>query len=91
MTAKSPGLIPKQTTYRIEIQGRLDEGWSDWFNGGQIEYGADTTILTSQSIDQPRLRGILGKMWDLNLTVISVNRIEDHPDEKGGNPDEYDN
>jgi len=61
--------------YRIEIQGTLDEKWSDWFNGIRIDQTTDRTILTGMAIDQSRLRGILGKLWDLNLTVLSVRQV----------------
>jgi hypothetical protein len=72
MNEKVPGSESGQKLYRIEIRGRLDRKWLDWLNGIQIEYRPDTTILTSMVIDQTGLRGILGKLWDLNLTVISV-------------------
>ena len=61
--------------YQIEVRGRLDREWADWFNGIQIEYGKGTTILIAGVVDQPRLRGILCKLWDLNLTIISVNQL----------------
>lgn len=70
-----------QQIYEIEIQGCLDPSWSEWFNGFQIVShldgrGASTTILTGVVVDQPALRGILAKIWDLNLSVISIYRIE---------------
>jgi hypothetical protein len=63
------------------VRGRLDEAWSDWFNGMAIEFGSASdgspiTTLTGAVADQPKLRGILSKIWDLNLTVVSVIRIE---------------
>jgi hypothetical protein len=66
--------------YQIEVNGLLDVEWADWFNGVQIEYGEGTTILTAGGIDQSGLRGILCKLWDLNLTVISMNRVISHAD-----------
>ena len=75
MSEKVPGNESGEKLYRIEIRGRLDRKWLDWLNGIQIEYGPDITVITSTAIDQPRLRGILGKLWDLNLTVVSVTCI----------------
>ena len=67
--------------YQIRIQGRLDKRRSDWFEGmtmGLEQTGEDMliTTLTGAVADQARLRGILSKLWDLNLTLISVTRVE---------------
>ena len=67
---------PQPFMYRIEVRGLLDESWSEWLNGFQIEHGQQTTVLTCEGIDQSRLRGILCKLWDINLTVVSVIRFE---------------
>ena len=61
--------------YQIKVRGRLDERWSDWFNGMTITSERGITTLSS-AVDQAKLRGILSKIWDLNLTVISVTQIE---------------
>jgi hypothetical protein len=64
--------------YQIKIQGELGGNWSDWFNGMTIsvEDNLPITTLTGIVADQAALRGILNKLWDLNLTLISVRRIE---------------
>jgi hypothetical protein len=72
---QQPG--PDQVVYQIQVRGRLDERWADWFNGTIIELeapgdGPPLTTLTVVVADQARLRGILSQIWDLNLTVISV-------------------
>jgi len=64
----------EQRVYQIRVQGKLDEHWSDWFNGMAITSESGITTLTGAVMDQARLRGILSKIWDLNLTVISVER-----------------
>ena len=83
---KRLGLDPP-ARYRIKVRGRLDERWSDWFNGMTITSERDITTLTG-AVDQAKLRGIVSKIWDLNLTVISVTQIELEKDEshlqKGG-------
>jgi hypothetical protein len=67
--------------YQVKLEGTLDEKWSDWFNGMTIEVehasdGRAITTLTGPVADQARLRGVVSKIWDLNLTVISVRLIE---------------
>lgn len=68
-------------TYHIVIQGCLDPSWCEWFNGMLVNSHQDIsgdmiTTLTGQIPDQPYLRGVLGKIWDLNLSIISVQRIK---------------
>ncbi len=65
--------------YRIKVRGRLDERWSDWFNSMTITPERGITTLTG-AVDQAKLRGILSKIWDLNLTVVSVTQMESEKD-----------
>ena len=62
--------------YEIKIQGELDEAWADWFHGMTLTSRGNMTTLRGTIIDQAALRGILSKIWDLNLTLIAVNVIE---------------
>jgi hypothetical protein len=67
--------------YEITVKGTLDPGWSDWFNGMAVTvepatHGQPQTRLAGPVGDQAALRGMLNKLWDLNLTLISVRRIE---------------
>jgi hypothetical protein len=66
----------RQAVYRISVQGKLDEDWSDWLDGMTITFERSTTTLTGPVADQPALRGILDRIWDLNLTLISVTRVK---------------
>lgn len=63
-------------TYEIRVKGIMGETWSNWFEGMQIAHQSDVTILAGDVIDQSALRGILSKIWDLNLTLVSVKRLE---------------
>lgn len=66
--------------YYIRIQERLGEQWQDWFEGITISHEATgETILTGQIIDQAHLFGLLRKIRNLGLTLISVTRV--HPDD----------
>lgn len=67
--------------YEIRIQGELDPGWKQWFNGlavtpSQTGGQPPATTLVGPVADQAALRGILCRLWDLNLTLLSVRRIE---------------
>jgi hypothetical protein len=66
-------------TYQIQIEGKLDEGWSEWFRDMTVTFerasdGSAITTLTGPVADQAALRGILNRIWDLHLTVLSVTR-----------------
>ena len=82
---KRPG-SEQPARYQIKVWGRLDEKWSDWFNGMTITFESDITTLNGAVADQAKLRGMLSKIWDLNMTVISVSRIESARDnlQQGG-------
>ena len=68
--------VGRPVTYQIKVEGRLNEGWSDWFSGMAVALENDVTILTGAVADQAALRGILTNIWDLNLTLISVSQME---------------
>ncbi len=72
---------PKPVFYEITIQGCLDPQWSIWFEGMTLtalendKCGGACTLITGFVIDQPALYGLLIKIRDLNLTLISVRRL----------------
>ena len=67
----------KQTVYQIRVKGRLDRNWSDWFDGVTVNPQADDeTALSGLVVDQAHLRCILERLFDLNLTLLSVTRVE---------------
>jgi hypothetical protein len=66
--------------YEVRIQGTLDPQWSTWFDGLTITYHANgDTTLYGPVVDQAALYGLIGKLRDLGLTLLSVARNE--PDE----------
>jgi hypothetical protein len=66
--------------YEIRIKGHLDDKWVDWFEGLTIKLEEDgTTLLTGQVIDQAALHGLLKKVRDLGLPLISVSPVEPGP------------
>jgi hypothetical protein len=58
--------------YQIRVKGRLDSSWSDWFDGFSIAVEGVDTILVGAVNDQTALHGILAKINDLGLPLISV-------------------
>jgi hypothetical protein len=58
---------------KIEIKGCMDKEWLDWFDGVEINYKENTTVLICENKDQAYVHGILNKIRDLNLKLISVN------------------
>lgn len=67
----------KRVVYQITVGGNLDRKWSDWFDGFTIALQAnDETLLTGPVADQAALHGLLSKIRDLGLPLLSVRRLE---------------
>lgn len=67
----------RPTVYRIRVKAHLDEQWSDWFEGLTISPEPDgDTLLCGLVPDQAALYGLLKKVRDLSLGLISVSRVE---------------
>ena len=63
----------KPTFYKIRIKGQLGAEWSDWFEGLTISLEEDgTTLLSGPVADQAALHGLLKKVRDLGLPLLSV-------------------
>ncbi len=74
MTKQHPSHAP--ATYRIKLQERLDVKWSDRFETMAISFEDEGTILTGRIADQAALHGLLLRIRDLNLNLLSVERLE---------------
>jgi hypothetical protein len=75
----------KPTIYQIRIKGHLDSQWTDWFEGMTItlEDNGDT-LLTGPVVDQAALHGLLKKVRDLGMPLVSVGPVEpEHPNPLG--------
>ena len=64
------------TDYRIRLRGHLDPKWSDWFEQMVVSTDEADTFLTGPVADQAALHGLLIRIRDLNLTLLSVECIE---------------
>ena len=59
--------------YRIRVKGHLDDRWSDWLGGLAIQRQEDgTTLLVGPVVDQAALHGVITRIRDLGLTLLSV-------------------
>lgn len=68
--------------YEIKIKGLLDQGWSEWFADLKLTYPVEgETLLTGLLADQAALHGVLERIRDLNLTLISVTRCGQEDEE----------
>jgi hypothetical protein len=64
--------------YEIHVQGRLDPRWSIWFDPMTMAAGADgTTVIEGPVADQAALHGLLARLRDLGLPLVSVVRVEE--------------
>src|SRR6266496_6203653 len=67
--------------YEIRIEGVLDSHWAAWFEGLEVNSEGTQTVISGPLADQPALHGLLAKIRDLGLCLISVRRQD--PDEAG--------
>ena len=66
--------------YQLRVAGRLDQHWSAWFGGLTVTHEDDgSTSLTGAVTDQAELHGLLTKIRDLGVTLISVSVVDPAP------------
>ena len=84
---RDPNTDPRQPmVYHIRITGHLGHQWTDWFGGLSItlEENGDT-LLTGPVVDQTALHGVLRKLRDLGMPLLSVTHVDrDQTDAAGG-------
>ena len=61
--------------YQIRVKGRLEPRWELWFDGLRLSIDHDTTLLEGSLVDQAALYGVLLKIRDLGLPLLSVQRL----------------
>jgi len=70
--------------YEITVEGILDQRWTAWFEGLHLKSEGSQTVIWGSLPDQPALHGVLVKVRDLGLCLISVRRL--NPDDAGERP-----
>lgn len=74
--------LTQSDIYQIQVKGHLDHHWSDWFEGMTIRQNEDgTTLIVGPVIDDAALHGLLKKVRDSGLRLLSVNRVETDQEE----------
>ena len=77
MSGTSSGRRPEPGRYEIRIGGHLQPRWATWFDGMDLTTRDDgTTVLTGPVVDQAALHGLLQKVRDLGLPLLSVVPVE---------------
>lgn len=88
MTPNEPRSKPdanQPTVYQVRLKGHLGQQWLDWFEGLTITLEEDgNTLLSGPMVDQAALHGLLKKVRDLGMPLLSVNPVDpsrqDKPD-----------
>jgi hypothetical protein len=67
--------------YRITVEGAINSSWSEWFGNLQLVSkkttdGMQITILNGKIADQAALRGLLNRLWDLNMILVSIHQVD---------------
>jgi hypothetical protein len=62
--------------YEIRVDGILDDRWADWFGGLQVSSDGTQTVIAGLLPDQPALHGLLARVRDLGLCLISVRQLD---------------
>jgi hypothetical protein len=76
----SPGGRCEPGRYEIRLAGHLDQRWAEWFDGLTLTHQSDgTTVLHGPVVDQAALHGLLQKVRDLGLPLVSVAQVASDP------------
>ncbi len=68
---------PEAGRYEIRLTGRLDAHWGAWFDGLTVSQDSDgTTVISGPIADQSALHGVLQRVRDLGLPLVSVTRVD---------------
>ena len=81
-SVESDANAEQATVYEIRLKGYLDHQWTAWFGGLAIRLqGNGDTLLTGPVVDQAALHGLLRKVRDLGMPLLSIQQVEHHQGE----------
>ena len=87
MTETTRGRPSDSSRYEIRIAGRLAPRWAAWFDGMTLTTAGDgTTVLSGPVADQAALHGVLARIRDLGLPLLSVTRLGADPPQSSSRP-----
>jgi hypothetical protein len=76
----SPGGQRQDDWYEVRLEGRLDARWAAWFDGLRLSHErGGVTLIQGPIVDQAALHGVLRKVRDLGLPLLSVTRVDPQP------------
>jgi hypothetical protein len=79
-TQASTGSRPGAGQYEIRLEGHLDNRWAAWFDGLSLTHETDgTTLIRGPVVDQASLHGLLQKVRDMGLPLVSVINVAPDP------------
>lgn len=81
MFTEMSSFFQMQRYYQITVEGKIDPSWSGWLDDLQLVSRKETdgmylTTLSGAFTDQAALRGLLNRLWDLNLVLCSVQQVD---------------
>jgi hypothetical protein len=78
---RAPGPGDRPARYELRVRGVLDRNWSAWFEGLTVTSDeSGQTLIAGPVVDQAALHGLLAKVRDLGLPLLSVRRISPGPE-----------
>ena len=79
----NPNQGQETSIYRIRVKNHLGSDWERWFDGFTItHHNGGVTVLTGEVMDQSALFGLLQKLQNLNVALLSVQQVENDDTEK---------
>ena len=75
--------------YEIRVTGHLDGRWAAWFDGLDLTHEADgVTVIHGLVADQAALHGVLQRVRDIGLPLVSITRVDEPPTQSGNSTPE---